>query len=169
MFSFAFGTVLIAYLYQQCHPGSDPIRWISCFRYFLQVFDLVTDVLFAYQLLALGMQWLFFASATFIVVPYLLSFIMLGYLIHQWRGIDSGSVSQYLQRFDWVLFLFCGLSGGCHAAVSIANSKMFFHKFFNMGLRRHDMLRMGKWKLWSTTMTEVCRLWILCCNFVNSK
>eukprot|EP00484_Ammonia_sp_Unknown_P026195 CAMPEP_0197046992 /NCGR_PEP_ID=MMETSP1384-20130603/22570_1 /TAXON_ID=29189 /ORGANISM="Ammonia sp." /LENGTH=805 /DNA_ID=CAMNT_0042478849 /DNA_START=30 /DNA_END=2447 /DNA_ORIENTATION=- len=149
-----------------CH-GADDVEWWRLARYSLQVYDLFTDLNFAFTLWQEWQRWSedgadstysaddveyqtkyhFYAAiiaTVFLVVPYIANLL---FVLCPCGLPALLSAPSFAEAKLWVIArsklfaILVLLSGGAYAALTLVNSKMFGISLFTMGLSRRQLLQ----------------------------
>ena len=126
-------------------------------RYISNAFDLWSDVLFTYTLYLKNETIFFILSFVFAVLPLLCSILLCIYWIYRWRTMTTSvahRISEYLNRFSVLLILF-SIFSNFESAVSLIQSKLFYHRAFSFQLKQKESFRLKIWRFVNTTLLEV--------------
>lgn len=146
----------IAHELTKPYKGSDRPKYMALFKFFTNVGDFWSDILFAFHLLSVGSGYFLFA-ALFTFVPYLFGIILLVVFILKVRGSKKSyayiTIANYLHSNDYVL-IGLALVGGLFPALQICSSHLFHLSIFSMEFRENQLQQMQYFRFFNIALFE---------------
>lgn len=124
--------------------GSDLYAFMSVFKFFQQIGDFYTDVIFAATLFVNGDNELGIASTIFVVIPYLMSCVAGIYFVSFWNSssvMGGKRLTSYLKKYDVFIYGLTTLAG-FYSAIELCRSKLFYLQICNFQLKRSELQKL---------------------------
>ena len=139
-----FATILMGYAYyfhkQFAGKGTDQPSFISLFKFFHQIGDLWTDIIFSIILLY-QQHWLSGISIAIVIMSYILTCLVGLSWTEQQRFSTNDRLRIYIEKFDtWLIVgtVFCGF----YACINLLCSKLFFLPQCHFQLKKTELIEL---------------------------
>ena len=137
--------------------SSDNANMMAIIRFTGNVSDFWSDLLFSIVLYVQQYWTLFYFSAVFVAVPYILSLVLAVYATEKWKYSNLDRNQRLSHWLDKHVFVIYGgtILAGFYSAVELAQSRLFYLDMFHLQLKKSEYAMLKNFRFFNTVILEV--------------